>query len=196
MEISGGVLSIILIIIGLIGVLAGYKAFKIYLAISAFIFGFFLGSKLLLAQDDIVIFVGSIIIGLILGGISYLVYKLAVFLVFAAITYELSTFAIANWGWDLGTYADITIIAFSVIVGLVFIVLKVEKLLLIFLTSLIGSSYILIGALSLNIGNITIGNINLINQISVLIGGQYMYLIMYIALVAFGIYIQLRSSID
>jgi hypothetical protein len=186
--------SAILIVIGLIGVFRGYKVFKIYLALSAFILGFFFGFRILAGQDVAWQIGGSVIIGLLLGVISFTIYKVGMFIIFAALSAELVRWGIVYFGWNLGVYQDWTVLILSILFGATMLVLGIEKFIVILATAIGGAAYVVLGFVAIRSNSFPVNNYNVFMDLTKLLAAEQMFLIGYAALVFFGILFQLKTA--
>ncbi len=184
-----------MIVFGLIGVFKGYKVFRFYLTISAFILGFYIGFNIFSGLNPQLHIIFSAALGVILGLISYGVYKLGIFLIFFGITTEISRGLIIYLGLDLGTSKDLIIIIFSFIVGLLLIIMKVEKMILVFATALVGSAYTIFGVLSIKNAALSMADANIFQDLSKIFWAEPLFLIGFLALSAIGIFTQVKKDL-
>jgi hypothetical protein len=183
----------ILIVLGLIGLFRGFKLFKIYLALSTFVLGFFFAYNILQGQDQTLQLGGSLVIGVLLGLTSYAIYKLGMFLIFMSLSAELVRSGITYFAWDLGVYYNWAILATSVIIGATMLVLGIEKIVLILATSLGGAAYIVLGAAAAMKESFPVGSYNVFVDLTALLGTDQNFLIVYIILVIIGVIFQVKT---
>jgi len=195
MDLGISIYSVLMIVFGLLGVFKGYKVFRLYLTISAFILGFYIGFKIFSGLEAQLHIVLSVILGIVLGLISYGVYKLGIFLIFFGITAEVSKGLIIYLGLDLGTYKDLVIIVFSLIVGLLLLIFKVEKMILVFATASVGAAYTIFGVLSLKNAALSMADANVFEDLSKIFWAEPLFLIGFIALTAIGIFFQFKTDL-
>jgi len=126
-------ISLLSILVGTIFCFSGYKIFRIYLAVIGFIIGF-LGSNVILAFFDIkpVNLVFSIIVGIIVAALFYLIYLIGIFLVTAITAYPIAIIILAKFGLHNYYFAVI----FAILIGILALVL--QKPLIIFYTAIQG----------------------------------------------------------
>lgn len=185
--------AIVLILLGIIGTLRGFKVFKIYLALSTFVLGFFFGWGILAGQSQSVQIIGSLIVGVLLGLVSFAIYKLGMFLIFFAISSELARYGIAYFNIDLGMFQNWVVLILSVIFSSIMLALGIEKIILIIVTSIGGSAFILLGCVALKDNVYPIQNINIFRDLTDLVNKDSWYLIIYLVLVFVGMVFQLRT---
>lgn len=142
---SSGVLRIILILVGILYLLAGYKIHQFIIQLTGFIFGGLLGSIILGAISDnlqgLLAIVGFIVGGLLGAGIALFLAELGIFLTGALVGAVLGALMSGGgMGSDAGGILLFACI-FGIIGGIVFLALF--KAWIIGVTSLIGS--VLIG---------------------------------------------------
>jgi len=183
----------ILIVLGLIGLFRGFKLFKIYLALSTFVLGFFFAFNILQGQDQTLQLGGSLVIGVLLGLTSYAIYKLGMFLIFMSLSAELVRSGITYFAWDLGVYYNWAILVTSVIIGATMLVLGIEKIVLILATSLGGAAYIVLGAAAVMKESFPVGSYNVFVDLTALLGTDQNFLIVYIILVIIGVIFQVKT---
>lgn len=183
----------ILIVLGLIGLFRGFKLFKIYLALSTFVLGFFFAYNVLQGQDQTLQLGGSILIGTLLGVTSYAIYKLGIFLIFMSLSAELIRNGITYFAWDLGGYYNWVVLATSVIIGATMLVLGIEKIVLILATSLGGAAYIVLGVAAFMKEAFPVGSYNVFVDLTALLGTDQNFLIVYIILVVIGVIFQIKT---
>ena len=183
-----------MIVFGLLGVFKGYKVFRLYLTISAFILGFYIGFNIFSGVEAQLHIILSVILGIVLGLISYGVYKLGIFLIFFGITAEISKGLIIYIGLDLGIYKDLVII-FSLIIGLLLLIFKVEKMILVFATASVGSAYTIFGFLSLKNATLSMAKANVFGDLSKIFLAEPLFLIAFLALTAIGIFVQVKTDL-
>lgn len=183
----------ILIVLGLIGLFRGFRLFKIYLALSTFVLGFFFAYNVLQGQDQMLQLGGSLVIGVLLGVTSYAIYKLGMFLIFMSLSAELVRSGITYFAWDLGGYYNWAILASSVIIGATMLVLGIEKIVLILATSLGGAAYIVLGVAALMKESFPVDSYNVFVDLTALLGTDQNFLILYIILVFIGVIFQIKT---
>lgn len=142
-------LALMLILIGLVGVYSGYKFFKVYLSLVAFIFGFLFGINIF-GGFSIVSVIVAFVIGFVFSALSFTFYKLALFIAFAA-------FGASFGAWFLSSLLQIqgeawvnvlgAVIGFGI--GLILLIARIDKPAIIVITALLGSYYIVTGVAGL-----------------------------------------------
>ncbi|MBN1351382.1 DUF4203 domain-containing protein [candidate division KSB1 bacterium] len=135
--------ALIFILAGVLNAIAGYRLFRILLAIWGFILGFALVSAIfsyLALENDYTTFIGSLIGG-ILGAVAlYSFYKIGVFIIGAFLGYLFVNFLVSA-----GSVEANAII--SIIVGCIFgiLALALERPMIILSTAFAGSWQIVVG---------------------------------------------------
>lgn len=190
------VISIILMVIGLIGLLAGYKIFKLFLALSAFIFAFNLAFNLLPEMDYTVRIVICIVTGAAAGVFSFFVYRIGIFLMWTALAMELARLGIESFKLDLGTYREIGIIVIGVIIGVSALVFQIEKFAIIIATTLGGSAYFIMGLMPfLNKDVVFDSFLNVFSNLSQILEQDKVLTVVFIVLVLIGVGVQLQTNL-
>lgn len=133
------------IVAGIIGAFFGYKVFKLYLAFIAFAAGFTFVTNLS-DSGGLVLTVLGILAGLILAGLSFALYKFALFIVFAYLGANLGAIILVQF---LNMPADWIVYLIGAVVGLgvanILLIWEVDKPAIAIVTALIGSYYICAG---------------------------------------------------
>lgn len=200
------ILALMLILIGLLGVYSGYKFFKIYLSIIAFIFGFVFVATLfdtISILSMIIAFIG----GLIFSSLSFVFYKLAVFIAFASFGASFGAWFLVNYlhlDNQLWTNVLGAVIGFGI--ALFMVIIKLDKIAIIIITTLLGAYYIITGLSGLIEGTLlqvsltgdllptSLSQLNYITGRAVgLIMTKSLYLVIFAIFVISGLVTQLRS---
>jgi hypothetical protein len=192
---DNNILALVVIVLGLLGVLAGYKIFKIYLAVSSFLIGFNFTWQFLSNQrvEFWMVLAGAMLVGFILALISFALYRLGIFILAVAIITETVRFMLTSLGVNLGDLTFWISLAIGVVVGVIALILRVDKFLIILATSVVGSAYAIMGINIYLQGKFELTNANIFNYLMTVITGSPILLISFLALVAIGILVQIKK---
>lgn len=200
------ILALVLILIGLLGVYSGYKFFKIYLSIVAFIFGFVFAVTLFEEISVVAIIIASVA-GLIMSSLSFAFYKLAVFIAFASFGASFGSLLLSSF---IQFENPLWLTIFGAIIGL-FIALfmqliRIDKAAVIIITTLLGAYYTLTGVSSLIEGGVLQfsvatdlipTNLSRLEYVSgkatEIIMSNQLYLIIFVFLISTGLVVQFRN---
>jgi hypothetical protein len=192
------IIAIVALLIGAALCLGGWRFFLLLLPIWGFVVGFNVGTDAVSAifGDGTFATVTSWLVGLILALVfaifSYLYYYLAVAVLAGAVGYAIGAGAWGLIGNDYGLVAFVIGIAVGVVVAVAALVLNVPKYLVIVLTSIGGAATVLAGWFIL-IGKVPEDAIQW-TQIGALIKDSWFYLIVFIAIAAVGIVVQMATT--
>ncbi len=187
--------SLLQCLIGLGLCFAGYRLFVVLLPVFGFFAGFLITAQAIqeLFGQGFLATVSSWVFGFVVGAVfalvAYFFYYGAVVVLAATVGYELGVGIIAGLGIHLGFVQFIVgaILALAISVAVVF--LNVPQLLVIVLTSLAGAGMILTGTL-LALGRVSLTDLNL-GLVGAFIRDSWLWSLVYLAIVAFGILVQL-----
>jgi hypothetical protein len=191
------VISLILMAVGMAGLLAGYKIFKLFLAVSAFIFAFNLAFSVLPQMDYTVRIVLCVVAGAIAGILCFYIYKVGVFLIWTALAMEVARLGIDHFGWNLGANRDLAIIVIGVIVGGAALVFEIEKLAIIVATSVAGAGYVVLGLTPFIHKEITFSSfLNIFSNLSGVLQKDNVLTVIFVVLLVIGLVVQVRSNLE
>jgi len=146
------IIGLVALIIGLVLCFAGYRFFRVIIALWGFLTGFLLGEQLVISYGGASNLNGALpwIVGLVLGVIlallAYTLYQIAVAILGAGVGYALGTAIVSALGY--GNNANAVLIGglvLAVIFALVILFFHLVKLLLIINTALGGAGSIVLG---------------------------------------------------
>lgn len=196
MSFSSLCLTLFGLILGVIFVFNGYTIFRSILPLMGALFGFFLGLQTMFFVFGVSLFstITSVIVGLILAiafaAFSYLFYRVAIALLAASLGYGIGI-GLLQW---IGLGSGLLTWLVSIALALVFIYLtfrfKLEKYVIVVETSLAGALLILSTLLS-GMETTTVNNI-LVNPIRELFRYSPIWAILFVAIAAAGILVQIR----
>ena len=190
-------ISIIFMVIGLLGVLAGYKTFKIFLAVSAFIFGFNLGFQFFPQLAYLLRIVLAFLTGAILGLLSYFIYKIGIFLMLTALGMELARLGITALGINPGLITDLSVLIIGIVIGVVALIFKIEKFAIIIATTIGGAAYFIIGLMPFVHKDFVLSNFySLFNNLSLILEKDIVLTIVFIVLVVIGLVVQFKTNFE
>lgn len=159
-------IGLIGLVIGLILCFAGYRFFRVIIALWGLVTGFLLGSQLTNAYGGAESLNGAlpwlvgIVLGIILALLAYTLYKIAVAILGAGVGYSIGAAIVVSLGY--GNQQNAVLIGgliLAVIFALVILYFHLVKLLLIVNTALGGAGSILTGALLL-LGVVQVQDLN------------------------------------
>ncbi len=200
------VLALLLIAIGLLGVYSGYKFFKVYLSIVAFIFGFVFTQGLFEATSIISIILACLV-GLVFSTLSFAFYKLAVFIAFASFGASFGSWLLSNYVQiDNPLWLTILGAAIGFFIAMFMLLVRVDKYAIIFITTLLGAYYVLAGVSGLIEGGLlqisltgdllptSLSRLNYITGRAVgLVMTNTTYLIAFVFLISTGLLTQIKN---
>lgn len=190
------VLSVVLMAIGLVGVFAGYKMFKLFLAVSGFILGFNFGSQLFADPTSVNAILVGTVIGLVIGSISYMVYKLGIFVSMSFLSMEVARVVAQSFNIPANQMNEVGYLVVGVALGALAMILKIEKYILIVITTISGACYFIIGLLPLVVkGTALPANLNLFGNLGKTMVETPVLLVVFAVLVLLGILFQYQVNI-
>jgi len=193
------IIAIVALLIGAAFTLGGWRFFLLLLPIWAFVIGFNVGTDAVsvIFGDGTFATVTSWVVGFILALIfaifSYLYYYIAVAVLAGAVGYAIGSGAWGMIGNEYGAVAFVIGLVVGVVLAAAALILNVPKYLVIALSSIGGAATILAGWFVL-IGEVPTDSIHW-TQIGRLITDSWIYLIVFIAIAAFGIVVQTATNL-
>ncbi len=193
------IIAIVALLIGAAFTLGGWRFFLLLLPIWAFVVGFNVGTDAVSAifGDGSFATVTSWVVGFVLALVfaifSYLYYYLAVAVLAGAAGYALGASAWGLIGNEFGAVAFVIGLVVAVVFAAVTLLLNVPKYLVIVLTSLGGAATVLAGWFIL-IGKVPENAIHW-TQVGRLITDSWFYLIVFLAIAAAGIVVQMATNL-
>jgi Domain of unknown function (DUF4203) len=192
------IIGLVALIIGLVLCFAGYRFFRIMIALWGLWIGFLLGSQVTTSyvtggsSGTLSLLVG-IVLGIILALLAYTLYKLAVAILGAGVGYSIGTAIVAYLGY--GNQSDAVLIGgiiLAVIFALVILYFHLVKLLIMINTALGGASSIVMGLLLL-LGVVQVQDLNS-GLIGSFIKKSPIWSVTWLVLVVLGILIQAATA--
>ncbi len=193
------IIAIVALLIGAAFTLGGWRFFLLLLPIWAFVVGFNVGTDAVTAifKDGTFATVTSWVVGFVLALVfaifSYLYYYIAVAVMAGAVGYAIGSGAWGLIGNEYGVIAFVIGLVLAVVVAAAALILNVPKYLVIVLTSLGGAATVLAGWFIL-IGKVPEDAIHWV-QIGRLIADSWVYLIVFAAIAAAGIVVQMATNL-
>ncbi|HZT98640.1 MAG TPA: DUF4203 domain-containing protein [Ktedonobacteraceae bacterium] len=193
------IVAILALVIGLAFCFAGYRFFRLLIAIWGFFAGFMLASQAVAASAgghiliSVIGVVIAVIVGLIVAALAYYLYVAAVAILGASVGFWIGTGLMTALGFSSQS-APALLVGIIVAVVLVLIILawNLTKLLIIISTSLGGASTAIAGVLLLlriiPLDALTVG------VIGAIIRGSPIWSLVWLALAVVGIIVQLSST--
>ncbi len=193
------VVAILALIIGLAFCFAGYRFFRLLIALWGFFAGFLLttqalaapaGSHVLVSTAGVII---AVIVGLIVAALAYWLYVAAVVILSASVGFWIGSGLLIAIGYGShSTPALLTGILVAVILALLTLTLNLAKWLIILSTALGGASTIIAGVLLL-LRVIPPDNLSL-GLVGAIIRGSPLWGLVWLVLTGAGILVQVRST--
>jgi hypothetical protein len=187
------------LLLGLGLTFAGYRFFRFLIPFWGFFVGLSIGAQTVQALfgtgflSTVTGWVVGFIVGLALALLAYFFYSLAIILLGASTGYWLGAGLMTAIGFDPGLISTLVGIAFAVIFALMMMVLNMPKIYAVVLTSAGGASALLAGVLLL-FGQIPLDALGQ-GALSAVLFYSTFWLLIWLAVMAFGIVVQLRSSV-
>ncbi len=151
------IIGLLALVIGVLFCFAGYRLFRVMMAIWGFLLGFFIGTQVILSSlghgslETILAWGTGILLGLILATLAYALYTAAMTLLGASIGYALGTGLMTGLG--IGNQASL-VVAVGLILALLFAILvlalDLARLLIVVNTAMGGAAAIIAGFLFLS----------------------------------------------
>jgi hypothetical protein len=150
------VFGVIAIGLGLVLCFAGYRLFRILIAIWGFFVGFLIGSQVT-ANLTGTVFLGTVtswvaglLAGLVLAALAYTLYKIAIILLGASLGYTVGAGVMVALGFDPnGFQVVIAGLVLALVLAVLILKFNLVRLLIIINTALSGANILLIGVLVL-----------------------------------------------
>jgi hypothetical protein len=147
-------IGVLVLLVGAAFCFVGYRFFRILIAVWGFFAGFNLGAAgmtALFGQNFLGTTTGwilGLVVGLVLAGLAYFFYYVAVVLLGTSVGYSLGSGLIAAFGLNNPGFLSVTVgIIFAVVFALLILVLNLPKLLIMAFTALGGAVAMLAGIL-------------------------------------------------
>jgi hypothetical protein len=195
------IIALLTLLIGLAFCFAGYRFFRILIAIWGFFLGFLLGATGVAATfgggflSTVLGWVIGIVVGLVLGMLAYLLYKLAVVILGASVGYWIGTGVMTAIGFSGQQFlTELVGIIVAVVLAILIIALNLPKILIMVFTAMGGARNILAGVLLL-LGRIPLGGLQY-GAAEAVIRNSLFWSIAWIVLAAAGFVVQLQSVHD
>ena len=143
------VLGLVIILAGAVGAFLGFKLFKLFLAFVAFASGFMLVINYF-GNVSLVPLIVGLAVAVLCASLAFVFYKFAIFVAFS--------FLGANLGfWILGNFVTINDplmakglgIVIGAFLGIILILLEVDRAAIVMVTALLGAYFIVVGIASL-----------------------------------------------
>jgi Domain of unknown function (DUF4203) len=192
----------LVLLVGLAFCFAGYRFFRILIAIWGFFAGFNLGAGAMAALFQNHNFLGTstglivgIVLGLVFALLAYLFYYFAVVLLGASVGYSIGTGLIGAISPNLNVTATIVGIVVAVVFAFLILALNLPKLLIMVMTAL-GGAVAILGGLMILTGQVhTTGSTALQYGVAVaLVTASWFWSLVAIALAVVGFLAQWRST--
>lgn len=192
---------VVMLILGAILLLGGYRFFLIMLPIFGFFVGFALGAEVIAnifgtsLLADITGWITGGVIGIVFAVLSYLFWIIGVALVSGAIGYALGTGLMYAIGLDPGFISWLVGIVVAVVAVIAVLMLNVQKYAVIVITAL-GGAGLLVGGVMLTFGGITGITLDDLsrNAVRSAIGESWFWLLIYLVLAIAGVAWQVMST--
>jgi hypothetical protein len=193
------IVGIVVLLIGIAFCFAGYRFFRILIAIWGFITGFLLtagafgaisGGHLLISGVGLI---AALIVGLILAALAYALYVAAVVILSASVGFWVGTSIVAAAGYGPhGAFALLVGVICAIVLAILTLALNLTKILIIVITALGGASAIISAALLL-MGRIRLGELTS-GAVGTFIRGSTVWGLAWLALAVIGIVVQLNRT--
>ncbi len=188
----------LILLVGAAFCFAGYRFFRILIAIWGFFAGFNLGAAgmtALFGQNFLGTTTGwvlGLVVGLVIAVLAYFFYYVAVVLLGASVGYSLGSGLIAAFGLNNPGFLSVTIgIALAVVFALLILVLNLPKLLIMVFTALGGAVAMLAGLLVM-VGQVHVSGMQYGVAVA-LVRASWFWSIVAIALAVVGFLAQWRT---
>lgn len=192
-------ISLITVAIGAIFCFAGYRLFRIIIAVWGFFIGFLIGAQIVASffggsfLTTSLAWIVGIALGLLLAVLSYAIYSAAIAMLGASVGYLLGIGLMTAFGFD--SHATVTFLAgilVALLFGILILVLNLARVLIILNTALGGASAIVLGVL-LFLGVVPLSALNT-GLIGAFLKGSPGWSIVWLVLAALGCVFQLQST--
>jgi len=192
--------SLLQCLIGLGLCFAGFRLFVILLPVFGFFAGFLVTAQAIqelfgggfLATTSSWVF--GFVAGVIFAVVAYLFYYGAVVVLAATVGYEVGVGLMTGLGVNSGFVLFIVGAVVALVLAVAVVLLNLPQLFIIVLTALAGAGMILTGTL-LALGRVSLTDLNL-GLVGAFIRSSWLWSLVYLAIVAFGILVQLLLPED
>ena len=193
------IVGIVALLVGIGFCFAGYRFFRILIAIWGFLTGFLLtaqafaissGGHLLLSTIGLIV---ALIVGLVLAALAYSLYVAAVVILSASVGFWIGTGLVAAAGY--GSHGALTLLVgviCAIVLAILTLTLNLTRLLIIIITALGGASAIVAGVLLL-LGMIRLEALSS-GIVGAIIRGSTLWSLAWLILAAFGIVVQMSRT--
>lgn len=192
-------ISLITLAVGVIFCFAGYRLFRVLIAVWGFFIGLFIGGQVVsslfggtfLATP--LAWVVGIVLGIVLGMLAYALYSAAIAILGASVGYLIGIGLMAAFGFD--SNAVLTFLAgifVALLFGILILQFNLAKILIIFNTALGGASSIVLGALLL-FGVVPVSFLNT-GMVGAFLKNSPGWGVLWLAIAALGVLFQLQST--
>jgi hypothetical protein len=193
------IIGILAILIGLAFCFAGYRFFRLLIAIWGFFAGFMLASQAVAASAgghvlvSVVGVVIAVIVGLIAAALAYFLYVAAVAILGASVGFWLGTGLMTAFGYSSHSAPALFVgVLLAAVLVLIILAWNLTKLLIIISTSLGGASTVIAGVLLL-LGSIPLDALS-VGIVGAIIRSSPLWSLAWLALAVVGIVVQLSST--
>jgi hypothetical protein len=193
------IVGIVALLVGIAFCFAGYRFFRILIAIWGFLTGFLLtaqafgisgGSHLHMSALGLIV---ALIVGFVLAALAYYLYVAAVVILGASVGFWVGTGLATAAGYSSHSSLALLIgVICAIVLAILILALNLTKLLIIISTALGGASAIVAGALLL-LGRITLDALSS-GIVGAVIRGSTLWGLAWLVLAAIGIIVQLNRS--
>jgi len=192
--------SLLKCLIGIGLCFAGFRLFVILLPVFGFFAGFLITAQAIqelfgggfLATTSSWVF--GFVVGAVFAVVAYLFYYGAVVVLAASIGYEFGVGLMSGLGVNAGFLLFIVGVVVALVLAVAVVFLNLPQLFIIVLTALAGAGMILTGIL-LALGRVSLTELNL-GLVGAFIRSSWLWSLVYLAIVAFGILVQLLLPED
>lgn len=192
-------MSLILVLLGVVMSIYGYRIFLVMLPIWGFFAGFWLGAdvtSLILGSG----FLGSVtswvvgfVVGLVFAAFSYMYYGVAVAFQAAVIGYGIGNGLVAAF-LGPGIVAALVGMVFAIIVLVLTFAFDLQKYVVIAITSILGSNAVLLSVLLL-LGRVTLQSLQFSGTTIIpIVKDSWLWLLAWLVLAGAGIWGQIRAN--
>jgi hypothetical protein len=189
--------TMIALLFGMAVTFGGYRLFITLLPIWGFLFGFGLGAQTLQALfgfgflSTATSWVVGFIVGALFAVLSYMFFIFAVALLASSVGYGLGVGIMLWIGFNYGLITWMVGVMAGLVLVFITLGFNLQKLMIIIETAIIGGG-ILIGTMMLGAGGLALTSF-VENPIGLMLQDSPLWTILYLVLVAGGIFVQLRS---
>jgi hypothetical protein len=192
--------SILLVILGVLLLFSGYMFFRILLPIWGFVTGFILGAGAVSALvgggflGTLASWIIGLLFGILLAVLSYAIYSLGVALLGASVgAWLMGALLLALGVSPSGFIFTLLVIAMAIFFGIGAIALRVQKFLIILLTSIGGANALILSVLLL-FGQVTLVGMQIGDPMRNVLQDSFFWLTIWVILTAFGAFVQTVST--